>query len=342
MRTEAQIVYDASPAELDRLLARGWFRSGAIVFRAPLLILGDDVHELVQIRLPLDAPLPKNRRRRLRRNRERFRCEVGPAYIDDAAQALYEVSRARFIDFIARDLHELVIGELAGVFDTREIRVFDGDRLVALSFFDVGHRAVTGVLGLHDPAYARYGLGIYTMMEEVEFARTRGARWYYPGYVVPGLESFDYKLSLGPVQVMDRGGRWRPKRQPRGSGRAEHARRRMAELVEALSPLAVPTIPRRYPAFWAGRLLDADRRYLEAMWHVAVGDDLVVEYLADMDRFRVARVEHADELDPFEGFVEDPALAEGCEKRLLYYGETLFESDQLHAAAVIARRRLRS
>ena len=114
----------------------------------------------------------------------------------------------------------------------------------------------------------------------------------------------------------------------------------MAELLDALRPLDASTVPRRYPAFWAGRLEAKNRRYLEAMWHVAVGDEFVVEYLADLDRFRVSRVEHADGMDPLEGFVDDPSLAEVCEQRLLVYVGRPVDVEAGAAAARIARRRL--
>jgi leucyl-tRNA---protein transferase len=337
MHIEAEIAYSMSPVELDRWLSAGWFRSGALLFRAPLLILDSEVRDLVQVRLRLDANTPRSRRRLLRRNRGRFRCEFGPAVVDDAAQRLYEETRARFIDFIANDLSELVIGELPGVFDTRELRVFDGDRVVALSYFDVGREAVTGILGLHDPAFAKHGLGIYTMLEEVEFARSHAARWYYPGYVVPGLPSFDYKLSLGAVEYLNGEGAWLERgRAPEATSRAVHATQRMEQLGAALLAAGHDAIPRRYPAFWAGRLADADRDYLQAMWHVSCGppeqDPVVVEYLSDHDRFVVCRVDHAANLDPFEGFVADPALEAACEQRLLMYRERLLETDSLQEA----------
>lgn len=77
-----------------------------------------------------------------------------------------------------------------------------------MSYFDVGRESLASLLGLYDPAYARFGLGIYTMLEEIEFARARELRFFYPGYVVPGLRSFEYKLELGPVQVLGEDGGW--------------------------------------------------------------------------------------------------------------------------------------
>lgn len=342
MDIEAQIPEDMPPAELDRWLSRGWFRSGSLMFRAPVLQLHGQLRQLVQIRVPLAGHvLPRSRRRILRRNRERFRVEIGPARVDEARQRLYERTRERFIDFVAKDLEVLAIGEIPDVFDIREVRVFDGDELVALSYFDVGRRAVSSALGLHDPRYRKWGLGIYTMLEELEFSRQQGARWYYPGYVVPGLAAFDYKLSLGAVQYFDGRGRWRTRaRPPTSSARVDYALRRQGDLLKALGEAGLQPEGVRYPAFWFGRIDGADRDYLRGMWHARCradgGDPLIVEYLADSDRFLVARVRTVPELNLFDEFVDTPGLREGCETQVLLYEQALASPQSVDEAVAAA------
>ena len=346
MTIEVELPDHLPRAELDRRLAGGWFRSGPLLFRAPVLHVDDALRDLVHVRIRLDVDPPSKRRRRLlRRNRERFRTVVQPARVDDARRALYRLTRERFVGFVVTDLDVIALGDQRDVYDTREVAVYDGDRLVAIGYFDVGKRAVASILGLHDPAYAKRSLGIYTMLEEMAVARDHGARWYYPGYVVPGLPGFDYKLRLGAVQYRDGQGRWRARvHPPAGSPRAEHATARMEAMMDALRRRGVPYVRRIYPALWLGYMNVSTERFLRGMWHLRIGveGELVVEQLADGDTFVVAEARALPQLDPFENFEPDPELESLCERRVLAYARVRASGASIegiadHVAAFVRR-----
>ena len=58
-------------------------------------------------------------------------------------------------------------------------------------------------MGIFDPEYSSYSLGYFTMLEEISFGQKNGFSFYYPGYVVPGYEKFDYKLRVGDLEFYD-------------------------------------------------------------------------------------------------------------------------------------------
>ena len=58
-------------------------------------------------------------------------------------------------------------------------------------------------MGLFDPDYEKYSLGMYTMIKEVEYGMNNQVAFYYPGYVVPGYKKFDYKLRIGEMDFYD-------------------------------------------------------------------------------------------------------------------------------------------
>lgn len=347
MKIEIEYPSELSATELDRRLAQGWFRSGPVIFRAPVLHVDEHLRQLVHLRVRLDLDDPsRTRRRLLRRNRERFRCTVGKAQVDDARRDLYLQTRKRFIGLVPRDLEVLALGELPGVFDTREVCVYDGDGLVAVSYFDVGRRAVAGILGLHDPRFARHSLGIYTMLEEMAFARQLGARWYYPGYVIPDLPGFDYKLRLGPTQYRNDEGRWRTRvHPPSGTPDADHATARMRSMKTALGVRGVPADPRVYPAFWLGHTQLTDKPCLAGMWHLRCSPPdepghLVVEHLPDSDVFIAAWVHAMPLVDAFEAVEDDPEMEERCERRVLLYKKLLLRSDDVEQIADVVAEAL--
>lgn len=325
MSLEVELPTQLSPVELDRKLARGFFRSGPILFRASFLHPDEVLRELVHLRVKIDVETrSRSRARLLRRNRTRFRTTIRPAQVDDEHRRLYRQTRERFMGFVASELDVVAVGEYPKVFDTREVCVWDGDHLVAVSYFDIGKRAVASILGLHDPAYARHSLGIYTMLEEMAFARERGARWYYPGYVIPGLPGFDYKLRLGPTQFMDGRGRWRERvRPPTTTRAADYASECMNTMQAALSAQKIPTERRIYPAFWLGHVRASRQRFARGMWHLRCSDvrgrRFVVEHLPHEDSFIAAEVRAVQGLDAFELFEPNPAIEVHCECVALTY-----------------------
>jgi arginine-tRNA-protein transferase len=97
------------------------------------------------------------------------------------------------------------------VYNTYEFTVYDGAKLVAVSYFDLGEDSIASILGFYDPEYKAHSLGLYTMLMEVEYGKIQGFKYFYPGYVVPGYDRFEYKLRIGPVDYYDlRSGDWLP------------------------------------------------------------------------------------------------------------------------------------
>ena len=335
MPLEVELPTHLSPVELDRKLARGFFRSGPILFRADFLHPDEVLRELVHLRVRLDVESQsKSRARLLRRNRARFRTTIRDARVDDERNRLYRQTRERFLGFVASELDVIVLGEYPGVFDTREVCVWDGDHLAAVGYFDMGRRAVASILGLHDPAYARHSLGIYTMLEEMEFAREQGARWYYPGYVIPGLPGFDYKLRLGPVQFLDGQGQWRERLQaPKATPAADYAVSRLSAMEAALEARRIPTQRRLYPAFWLGHVRISGLPFARGMWHLRCSDirgrRFVVEHLPHEDSFIAAEVRTVPDLDAFELFEANPAMEVHCERSALTYVEVIKEHSSI-------------
>lgn len=338
---------EISPGSYDRRLARGWFRTGSFLARASILCIEDTLREVVHIRLPLARHRPsKSRRRLIRRNRGRFRCEIGPARVDAARCDLYEQMKPRFVSPIARDLEPLVFGLEPRIFDTRECAVYDADELVAVSYFDVGRASFASMLGLHAPEYARFGLGIYTMLEEIDAARASGARFYYPGFIVPGLAGFDYKLSLGEVQFLGTDGRWRRRaRVPKDSPGAARLLEGLAAAERALHCVGVAGVIRLYQGFGLGYVDELEGAYLRGPAHVQLvptgtrDDLLIVEFEPTDARYSLIRAEPDPTIDLLEEF--DPFLSPpNSETQALRLLEVLARSPSEHEIARALRAQL--
>lgn len=198
-------------AEYDRLLAQGWFRSADFFVKEKFICLENRVATIINIRLPLERyTLRKSHNRTLVRAEKHFTVSIQKASVTPEKEELYNRFKQRFHCFVYKDLRDFLHGAQENmVFDTYEVTVYDNDKLIALSYFDRGRSAIASLLGLYDLNYTRFGLGSYTMLKEVEYARAHSYRYFYPGYILDNLPDYNYKLFLGKMEVLTAKNKWK-------------------------------------------------------------------------------------------------------------------------------------
>ena len=173
--------------ELDLYLEEGWYRSGQVLFTTHLIILENDVYTPVWTRLPLENYSFKKRLRKLfNKNNKRFKIVFDKAFIDEEKEALYTQHKVRFGKYPPQTLRQYLLDcSKDSVFNSHEVRVYDGEELIAVSFFDIGNNSMMSILALYNQSYQKESLGIYTMLLEIDFAQKKGLKYHYSGYVVP-------------------------------------------------------------------------------------------------------------------------------------------------------------
>lgn len=195
-----------SPSALDNYLEQGWYRTGQSLFTTHFLMFGfKNFFSAIWVRLPLDTfSFSKGNRKLLRRNKSRFRWEFREAELGPEAEALYQNYCAHFPDKLSPTLQDALLeNNHTSIFRTMEFLAWDGEQLVAASYFDLGENSISSILGIYHPNYAQYSLGYFTMLMEIAYGLEHGYRYFYPGYVVPGYSRFDYKLRAGPMEYFD-------------------------------------------------------------------------------------------------------------------------------------------
>lgn len=242
-----------SAEELDAFLGQGWFRMRQAVFTCRFVMSDGHLRSAVWIRCRLQGyRFKKSLRRVLNRNDRAFSCRLVPAVVDAEKEALYSAYRDDFDGELAPDLESVLFDDDGqDVYHTACFEVRDGDRLVAFSFFDRGRDSIASIIGVFDPEYRRYGLGLYTMLLEVRHGIEVGMRWFYPGYVAPGCAAFDYKLRLGAAERFDPNlARWgdydslQPEELP-----AERILAALADFEHTAQQAGIATEQRLYPPY---------------------------------------------------------------------------------------------
>lgn len=192
-----------SPEELDIYLDRGWYRMGQTIFTTHFLCFGKKFYSALWIRLFMtDFKYRKSQRKLIRKINERFNVKIAPFQLSKEKEQLYWRYKKEFKGFLAGSLEEsLLDGEEISIYNTLEVQIYDEDKLIGLSFFDVGKESCASIMGVYDPKYSSYSLGYFTMLVEMQYCLDYNIPYYYPGYVVPGYDRFDYKTRIGDVEV---------------------------------------------------------------------------------------------------------------------------------------------
>ena len=196
-------VQGLSPFELDTLLKSGWSRSN----RSLCFTMAHPVDGMwkasLMLRLPLKGFNLKKRLRKLYRlNDQRFLTVIRPFENSAKKESLWQT-------FKGKVHHWKVVPPLdVHLFNTKnpidfqswEVEVYDGDRLIAFSVFDKGVDSIASLEAAYDFEYEKFIPGIYTLLAEIKYAQERNIGYYYPGFIPKNTPMFEYKLRLGRLE----------------------------------------------------------------------------------------------------------------------------------------------
>ena len=198
-----------SAAQLDNLLANGWRHFGNQFFRYSYGYYGLEVRRVIPLRVRLSQfSYSKTQRRTLRQNHD-VRIVIRPISITPDVEHLFDIHKQRFKSGIPDSIYDF-LSEDPSVepCEANELAVYMDERLAAVSYFDVGERAYSGIYAMFDPALSSRRLGIFTMLKEIEHALAIGKEFYYQGYSYEGPSFYDYKKQFRGSEAFDWMGNW--------------------------------------------------------------------------------------------------------------------------------------
>jgi leucyl-tRNA---protein transferase len=195
------------PRQLDLLLADGWRHFGGHFFRYNLGFHDLDIRRVIPLRIRLvDFSFSKSQRRVLRKNAD-LRILINQLAIESGDVELFHRHKQRFKGGVPNSITDF-LGVNASPVDTKEMRVFEAEKLCSVSYFDVGEKTVSGVYAMFEPEIVSRSLGIFTMLKEIEFAIENEKEFYYLGYSYEGNSFYDYKKRFRATEMFDWEGGW--------------------------------------------------------------------------------------------------------------------------------------
>ncbi|MFK7757491.1 MAG: hypothetical protein AB8B53_11225 [Flavobacteriales bacterium] len=327
-----------SSKRYDQFLASGWFRGSVMLYKMDVLCLESDIYSVVNIRLNLEKHVLKRSLKKIkRRGLDAFKVTIGPVHISAEKERLYALQKPKFQGFIHNTLYDfLYSGFRFSVFDTQEVCVYKDDELVACSYFDLGEKSMASLLGIYDPDYSSYSLGIFTMLMELQYGKDNGYKWYYPGYILNEDKGFEYKLRLGNYEYYNSKKRWAAfSKFDQTEVMAHHVKLRNSELEEALHSKSITFRKWTYPYFGIGYMHVWDMNFmrLPMVYELASDEDKRLFLGLDLDhkRFKLMWCEHAKGQE----HMVNMALSDGMKKnehvllKLYKQLDLVMESEQI-------------
>jgi arginine-tRNA-protein transferase len=198
------------PGVYDKFMNAGFRRSGLVVYQP----VCQHCRECVPIRVPVDRFSPNKSQRRCARTNADLVVTEGLPDLTDEKLELYR----RYItqwhgkqpgesEQVDRESVEAFLDQ--SPVDTREFcyRTPAG-KLVGVGIVDVSRQVLSSVYFYFDPAESSRGLGTYSALYELDWAKRRGISFYHMGFWIRDCDTMKYKERFQPAEMLGSDGAW--------------------------------------------------------------------------------------------------------------------------------------
>lgn len=204
-RDEYFFCMKATPEQMDLLWSEGWRHFGIYFFRYQQGYTQGKQCHVMPLRIDLTKfKISKSQKRVLSKNRDLNVIIRSTTINDDDKHQLFYRHRDRFKEHVPDSLNSFLSDYPAVIpCENREIVVYQADRLLAVSFLDIGHSSTSAVYAMFEPDEYKRSLGIFTMLKAIELSLEKGCRYYYPGYAYKESSFYDYKKRFYGMEYLD-------------------------------------------------------------------------------------------------------------------------------------------
>lgn len=204
-RSEAYRVEELDPEFYERLLGKGFRRSGRVVYRPRCR----GCSECRQIRVPLaEFQASRSQRRVWERNVDVVVSVHPPRVTDEKYMLFRQYVDGRHDGAMARTIEAFQDFLYDSPTTTLEFEYRIGSQLMGVGLADHCPLGLSSVYMYFDPALSKRSPGTYSALWEMEYAKRAGLSYYYLGYLVAGCRTMEYKSRFRPYQILVDTDRW--------------------------------------------------------------------------------------------------------------------------------------
>jgi len=200
---EHRYLCGVSPEETEALLIRGWRRFGLLYFRP----VCEACTECVSLRIPVADFSPGKTQRRVWRKGAAFEVTVGAPQVDDERLALFHRWHMMHTERRGWPMTDTSEESYRWSFVqshpcAREMCYRIDGKLVAVGLVDLTPSALSSTYFYYAPEIDDFSPGTFSILCEIEYARSVGRAHVYLGYRVAGCPSVAYKDRFRPHEIL--------------------------------------------------------------------------------------------------------------------------------------------
>ncbi len=184
----------------------GFRRSGEHVYRPHCA----DCKSCISVRINIDKfTLTRSQRRLMKRNEDLSVSFLDAEFSDEhfLLYKQYMQSRHPGSSMDDNDPEHYIRMMMSNWCDTRLLAIRNHDQLMAVAITDCLRDGLSAVYTYFDPLQPQRGLGIYSILQQVELARAFGLNYVYLGYWIEDCEKMAYKNRFSGLEYFN-GHRW--------------------------------------------------------------------------------------------------------------------------------------
>ena len=201
---EFREILRCSPTKMDLLWSMGWRHFGTYFFSSTTSWSNGKTVKVLPLRIDLAKFAPSRSQRRVLARNADLTTTFEPAAVDAVREGLFHRHKARFRDNVPDSLFDFLSFQPDRVpCQAMTCSIWKDSTLLATSYLDLGAEAVSAVYAMFEPEEQRRSLGILLILKEIEFAVSRGFKWFYTGYCYDQPSFYDYKRRFRGTEYFD-------------------------------------------------------------------------------------------------------------------------------------------
>ena len=202
--THYKIIQDCSSSYCEDLIERGWRRFGHMFFRP--ICASCTACESFKIDVN-NYNFSKSQRRILRKNEETKiviqKPQVSFEHLELFEKYHQHMKNKRDWKYEQTNVQHYYASFVHGYGDFGyEVLYYIGDKLVGVDLIDILPHGISSIYFYYDPDFEKYSLGTFSMLQQIQMAKTNNLEWIYMGYYVKGCQSLEYKGRYQPYTVL--------------------------------------------------------------------------------------------------------------------------------------------
>ncbi len=198
------ISYHEEPEMMDFWLENGFRHFGVYFFQYETSLIDETIFHVMPLRIRLSDFIPSKSQRKIMAKNADLKVIIRDAFVDDEKEALFFEHSERFTDNRPSSLFDFLSEDPAIIpCQNKEICLYLKDKLVAVSFLDLGKASTSSIYAMFDLTESKRSLGIYTMLLEIEFSVKLQKTFYYPGYGYHESSLYDYKKKFSALEFLN-------------------------------------------------------------------------------------------------------------------------------------------